>query len=167
MVSESGFDPLERFAEIERLAAKVYFRFSHLFIHNVDLRDFWWHMGVDEEQHSSILLACKEIIKNLPNEGLDPSINRRNADRLKELLSAYLSKGTPSITVEEAFNVALEIETSEINVIYDKLVALGGPEATKMMENLGEPANVQKQKLKRALLRFTNDPKLHAAAMSL
>ncbi len=60
---EIPFDPLERFAGIERLAAKVYFRFSHLFLPHADLREFWWQMAMDEEQHASVLFACKTMIE--------------------------------------------------------------------------------------------------------
>ncbi len=164
MAFETPFDPLEGFAEIERLVSKVYFRFSHLFLHHPELRDFWWQMAMDEEQHASILLACKEMIENYTDEAVDPSISREKADQLKAQITAYLSKGTPSITIEEAFKTALEIETSEIDTIYSKLLQLGGPKIAKTMENLGVPASVQRQKLKSALRRFCKDPELLAAA---
>lgn len=161
------FDPLEGFAEIERLVSKIYFRFSHLFLDQPALRDFWWHMALDEDQHASILLACKEMVQNYEDETLDPSISKKRADELKAELQSYLSRGTPSIAVEEAFRIALEIETSEIDAIYSKLVSLGGPKIGKTMENLGVPASVQRQKLKAALLRFCKDPQLLQAAEQL
>jgi hypothetical protein len=99
MGSESHFDPLERFAEIERLVAKVYFRFSHLFLHHRELRDFWWEMAIQEEQHSAILLASKEIIENYEDEAIDPAITQEKADELKRQLETYLNKGTPSLAV--------------------------------------------------------------------
>jgi hypothetical protein len=166
-MDRTGFDPLERFAEIERLVSKIYFRFSHLFFGHSELRDFWWQMGVEEEQHSAILLACKEMIKNYDDEKLDPAINRDKADRLRDELSAYLRKGTPSLGVEEGFKIALEIETSEIDAIYSKLVQLGGPKIAQTMQNLGVPASVQRQKLKVALTRFCSDPALLTAAERL
>jgi len=167
MAAKVRFDPLEGFAEIERLVSKVYFRFSHLFLHQRELRDFWWQMALDEDQHGAILLACKEMIQNYEDEALDPSISKEKADELKARLEAYLSKGTPSIAVEEAFRIALEIETSEIDAIYSKLVLLGGPKIGKTMENLGVPASVQRQKLKLALQQFCKDPKLLVAAQQL
>lgn len=166
-MDRTGFDPLERFAEIERLVSKIYFRFSHLFFGHPELRDFWWQMGVEEEQHSAILLACKEMIKNYEDEKLDPAINRDKADRLRDELSAYLHKGTPSLGVEEGFKIALEIETSEIDAIYSKLLQLGGPKIAQTMQNLGVPASVQRQKLKVALQRFCSDPALLAAVERL
>ena len=154
------FNPLRRFAEIELLVSKIYFRFSHLFLHHPQLRDFWWQMAKEEEQHSSILLACEQMIENYLDEALDPSINQEKADQLKTQINNYLSKGTPSISMEEAFKIALEIESSEIDAIYSKLLHLGGPKIAKTMENLGVPASVQRQKLKSAIVRFCKDPEL-------
>lgn len=167
MACETPFDPLQRFAEIERLVGKVYFRFSHLFLHHGELRDFWWQMAMDEEQHASILLACREMIENYEDEAPDPDITREKADQLKTQLESYLGQGTPSITVEDAFKTALEIETSEIDAIYSKLLHLGGPKIATTMQNLGVPASVQRQKLKFALQKFCKDPDLLATAQQL
>lgn len=157
------FDPLERFAEIERLVSKIYYRFSHLFLADGELRDFWWAMAGEEEQHADILLACRALIENYDDETLDPSITRDNADRLRVDLTTYLGKGTPSLSVDEAFKIAVQIETSEIDAIYSKLLQLGGPKIAQTMQNLGVPASVQRQKLKAALRRFCADPELLAA----
>jgi hypothetical protein len=94
-------------------------------------------------------------------------ISGENADQLADRLHAYLARGTPSLDVEEAFRIALEIENSEIDVIYGKLLQLGGPQIGKTMENLGVPASVQRQKLKAALRRFCSDPELLVSAERL
>ena len=167
MGSEISFDPLERFAEIERLAAKVYFRFSHLFLRHEDLREFWWQMAMDEEKHASVLLACKTFIENIPREPMDPSINQQMAEHFETQLHAYLSNGTQSITVEKAFRIAVEMETSELDVIYNKLLQSCGPKVAQTMAEFGVPANVQRVKLKAAILRFSMEPKLRAAAEEL
>jgi len=167
MESKLSFDPLEGFAEIERLSAKVYFRFSHLFLHHPELRDFWWQMAMDEEKHSSTLLACKEMITKYADKFKDPSIGKEKAEELKERINDYLSKGTASITIEEAFKIALDMESSELDVTYKKLLHLGGPKIAKSLGHLLVPASIQRQKLKSAILRFSNDPELHAAVMAL
>src|SRR4029453_7544916 len=83
------------FAEIERLVAKIYFRFSHLFLHQPELRDFWWQMAKEEEQHGSILSACKALIENYDDETLDPSISADKAQELKDRLLSFLAQGIP------------------------------------------------------------------------
>ncbi len=167
MGSKAQFDPLERFAEIERLVSKVYFRFSHLFLHNPELRDFWWQMAVEEEQHACILLACKAIVENFQDKSVDAEILQEKADQLKTQISTYLRKGTPSITMEEAFQIALELESSELNAIYSGLLHSCDPKIAKTMENVGVSVSVHKQQLASAILRFVRDQELRAAAEHL
>jgi len=164
---EPRFEPLEAFSEVERLVGKVYFRFSHLFMGRPELRDFWWEMARQEEQHGLILLACKIVIQNYEDEKVDPTISRENAQRLKQQIQGFLDEGMPSITVNEAFKIALEIETSEIDAIYSKLLQLGGPKIAQTLENLGVPASVQRQKLKAAIRQYCTDADLIAAADKL
>src|SRR5213592_2110417 len=109
MNNQEPFDPLTRFAEIEWLVAKIYFRFSHLFLQQPELRDFWWQMAKEEEQHGSILSACKALIENYDDETLDPNISADKAQELRDRLLSFLAQGIPSLAVEEAFHIALEI----------------------------------------------------------
>jgi hypothetical protein len=167
MSTQEPFDPLTRFAAIERLVAKIYYRFSHMFLNLPELRDFWWEMAREEEQHACILFACKALIENYDGEALDPTISREKAQELENRLISLLAQGLISLPVEEAFRMSLEIESSEIDAIYGKLLQLGGPQIAKTLENLGVPASIQRQKLKSAMLRFSSDPALLAAAESL
>jgi hypothetical protein len=167
MSTSEPFDPLLRFAEIERLVAKIYFRFSHLFLAQPELRDFWWEMAKEEEEHGCILQACRAVIENYEEERLDPDISRDKARELSARIESFLSRGTASLNIEEAFRIALEIEGSEIDAIYSKLIHLGGPQIATTMENLGVPASVQRQKLKVALRRFCSNPELLVAAERL
>jgi len=161
------FDPLLRFAEIERLVAKIYFRFSHLFLAQPELRDFWWEMAKEEEQHGCILQACRAVIENYEEERLDPDISRDKARELSARIESFLSQGTPPLNIAEAFPIALEIEGSELDTIYSKFNHLGGPQIATTMENLGVPASVQRQKLKAALRRFCSNAELLQAAERL
>ena len=167
MTTHEPFDALLAFAEIERLVAKIYFRFSHLFLANAALRDFWWEMAREEEQHACILHACRAVIENYDEEHLYPTVSRDRADRLRQWLDAFLARGTAALSVEQSFGIALEIESSEIDAIYGKLMHLGGEQIAHTMENLGVPASIQRQKLKAALRRFCDDPELLLAAESL
>jgi hypothetical protein len=167
MSTQEPFDPLTRFAAIERLVAKIYYRFSHLYLNLPELRDFWWEMAREEEQHACILFACKALIENYDDEALDPTISREKAQELENRLTSLLAQGMVFLPVEEAFRMSLEIESSEIDAIYSKLLQLGGPQIAKTMENLGVPASVQRQRLKSAMRRFCFDPALLAAAESL
>jgi hypothetical protein len=167
MSAQEPFDPLTRFAGIERLVSKIYYRFSHMFLNLPEVRDFWWEMAREEEQHACILFACKALIENYDDETLDPTISRAKAEELENRLTSLLAQGMVSLPVEEAFRMALEIEGSEIDAIYSKLLQLGGPQIAKTLENLGVPASVQRQKLKSAVRQFCSDPQMLAAAERL
>ncbi|NIO06432.1 MAG: hypothetical protein GTO40_00020, partial [Deltaproteobacteria bacterium] len=91
MSTKSDFDPLERFAGIERLAGKVYFKLSDLFLGQGELRNFWWQMAMDEEQHASVLIACKTLMDEASQQPLDPSVNAEAAHRLETKLRSYLN----------------------------------------------------------------------------
>ncbi|MDP6560861.1 MAG: hypothetical protein QF619_12225 [Candidatus Binatia bacterium] len=158
---------LDRFADIERLVSKIYFRFSHLFLHQSELRDFWWQMAIDEEQHACILTTCKAIIENYEDVAVDPFIDQDKAAEIEETLQSYLEKGTQSIAVEEAFRIALDIENSELDSIYRRLLESCGPKVAKTMENVGVPASVQRRKLASAVLCFARDPELRASVEGL
>ena len=89
MSTPEPFDPLIHFAEIERLVSKIYFRFSHLFLPQPKLRDFWWEMAKEEEQHACILNACRAVIENYEDEKLGPEHQPRKGRRA-ETMAAYL-----------------------------------------------------------------------------
>ena len=163
MNTPAPFDPLLRFAAIERLVLRSYYRFSHLFLRS-ELRDFWWDMAREEEQHACILWACRELILNYEDETLDPTISSDIADRLELRLRAFLDRGTPSLGVEDAFKIALDIESSEIDVIYGKLLQLGGPQIGRTMENLGVPPQCKGKSSKAHWQHFCSDPDLLRAA---
>ncbi|OGP98412.1 MAG: hypothetical protein A2W10_12460 [Deltaproteobacteria bacterium RBG_16_55_12] len=119
-----SYDRLQALAEIEQLAAKIYFRFSHLFLHHLSLRDFWWEMAKEKERHACILTVAGAVVKNDPDAD-DPGLRREKNDQLRERLTLFLRRGTPTITPEEAFRIARKIEACEINVIYSELLKAG------------------------------------------
>jgi methylthioribose-1-phosphate isomerase len=113
------------------------------------------------------LAACGALIVNYEGDKIDPALSREKVEQLATYLRALLQRGTPAIGVEAAFRMALEIESSEIDAIYSKLIHLGGPQIAKTMENLGVPTSVQRQKLKAALRRYCSNPELLQAAERL
>jgi hypothetical protein len=130
-------DSLRAFVEIERLIAKVYFRFSHLFFHHPSLRDFWWEMGMAKERQAAILTAIKVASQNCAGNS-ETGVGCDGTETLKGQLKAYLSKGTPAITAEEAFTKALEIEDSETGMI-SKLVESPSRISTRRKVKMGNP----------------------------
>jgi len=146
-------DSLMAFAEIERLIAKIYFRFSHLFLHHPTLRDFWWEIGMAKERQAAILMAIKVARQNCAGNS-ETATGREGANWLKGQLTAYLSKGTPAITIEEAFRKALEIESSEI----DAISKLGSAETAGAFRGWAFRPAIQIEQFKMALRNYRRHP---------
>ena len=114
----------ELFVGFEERAADIYLDLSVRFVKNIDFSWFWVEMAMEEKQHAGMLQYCCEtgmLSVNLPDS--DQII--RLAALFKRLSEKVMS---PNLTIDDAFDVAVELETSEINDIYSKLTAnVDGP----------------------------------------
>ena len=105
----------KQFVNFEECAADIYLQLAARFSpENRDLSAFWLDMAMQEKQHAGLLQFClaeNMFSSNLPTDGeirkfsaLFQSMKKRAAD--------------PEIDVSDAFALATELETSEINAIY-------------------------------------------------
>ena len=107
-----------RFVNFEEQAAAIYLRMASRFSpEDQELGSFWLDMGMQEKQHAGLLQFCleEELFANqLP---ADKEIHDA------EVLFAGLMKqaSAPDLTVQQAFQIAIDLETSEVNNIYDIL----------------------------------------------
>jgi len=76
-------------------------------------------MGLQEKQHAELLLFClreRRFAPNLPTESEIRKVRALFTD-LRE------RAGNPKLTVREAFEIAVEMETCEVNATYSCLTA--------------------------------------------
>jgi hypothetical protein len=111
-------DIYERFVEFEEQAAAVYLRMASRFTpENLELSSLWLDMGMQEKQHAGLLQFCMEeelFATQLPGE--------KEIHEAEALFSGVMKRASdPDLSVGEAFQIALELEASEINAIYDRL----------------------------------------------
>jgi rubrerythrin len=114
----------EGFIGLEDRSATLYLELSIRFFDNHELSWFWVEMAMEEKQHAGMLQHCREAgvyAAELPNKD---EIQRLNA--LFRRLEARLAE--PELALDDAFEMALELETSEINDVYSRLTApIQGP----------------------------------------
>jgi len=108
----------QQFVAFEEQAADIYLRMASRFLpENADLGSFWLDMGMQEKQHAGLLQFCvaQELFTaNLPTE--------KEIRTTAALFDAWRKRASePNISVADAFAIATEMETSEINAIYDRL----------------------------------------------
>jgi hypothetical protein len=109
---------------LEERSAAFYLELSVRFFGNPELSWFWVEMAMEEKQHAGMLQHCREagvFASELPDK---QQLERLNA--LFRRLEARLCE--PKLRVDDAFEMAIELETSEINDVYGRLTApIDGP----------------------------------------
>jgi len=112
------------FIGFEERSAELYLNMSVKFADSPEMSWFWVEMAMEEKQHAGMLQYCKEtgmFASNLPTT----EQIQRLAAMFKTLHGLVVS---PGFDLDQAFDVAITIESSEINEIYDNLTSnLSGP----------------------------------------
>jgi hypothetical protein len=108
----------ERFMNFEEQAASIYMRMASRFCpENQELSSLWLDMGMQEKQHAGLLEFC--IAEELFAANLPTDEEIRQADSLFSRLMRQAANS--ELTVNEAFQIAAELEASEVNTIYCNL----------------------------------------------
>ena len=112
------------FIRFEERSAALYLELSVRFFNDPELSWFWVEMAMEEKQHAGMLHHCREagvFASELPGKD---QIQRLNT--LFRQLEAHLAR--PELTLDDAFEMASELESSEINDVYSRLTApIQGP----------------------------------------
>ena len=107
-----------RFVNFEEQAAAIYLRMASRFSPaDQDLGSLWLDMGMQEKQHAGLLQFCVE--EELFTDKLPADKEIQDAEVLFSRLMKQAS--APDLTVQQAFEIAIDLEASEVNNIYDIL----------------------------------------------
>lgn len=111
-------DVYGKFVQFEEQAAAIYLRMaSRFYPEDPELGGLWLGMGMQEKQHAGLLQFC--LVEGLCAETLpsDAEIHK-----LEEAFSKLARRAAgPKLSIAEAFQIAVEMETSEMNDIYSQL----------------------------------------------
>jgi hypothetical protein len=108
----------QQFVAFEERAAAIYLLMASRFSpENPELSAFWLDMGIQEKQHAGLLQFCIAEELFAPNLPANTEIQETAA-----LFDSLLKRAAdPDLTVPESFRIAAQMETSEVNAIYDRL----------------------------------------------
>lgn len=114
----------EGFIGFEERSAGLYLDLSVRFADDPALRWFFVDMAMEEKQHAGMLQHCREagvFAEELPGN--------EEVQRLDGLFKKMEQRiGAAGLTLDDAFDCAIKLESSEINDIYSKLTApIEGP----------------------------------------
>ncbi len=115
--------------ELERRTMQLYCRFETLFPEPDEVRAFWFDMAQHESRHFGALALVAGLLDSAPQRRLPaaPSLTREHVVRFRELLEQAEAEAERGPSLTRAFELALEIEGSEIeDLVLDLLQLLKG-----------------------------------------
>ncbi|MGH7819120.1 MAG: hypothetical protein ACREQ9_05045 [Candidatus Binatia bacterium] len=114
---------LDRAIDVERGAGEIYERIAARFPEDRRFADFWLGMADDERQHAHKLSVWRTLLELLPGSRRPMADGfERGLLELENLVREAGKKAAAVATPDEAFAIALELEESELDVIYTTLI---------------------------------------------
>ncbi len=151
--------------ELERQTMQLYCKFECRFAEQAALRAFWFDMAQHESRHFGALALVTGLLDGASDRALVVSLTPARVQHLRALLKRLHREVDRGVDLERAFEMALEIEGSEIeDVVLELLEALKGEAereraARLLIHDLGD--------LGYMIERFTKNSKLLARADDL
>ena len=124
-------DVLDTALELEKKTMALYVAFVKAFPRPEEVRNFWFGMARHEAAHCGALALVEGILESDPRAAAKTRIwfDPTTATRLRSLLSAYLREARSGVTLERAFEMAIDLEASELeDVVVDMMKVVKSPE---------------------------------------
>ena len=121
---------LEIAIELEKKTMALYVHFVKAFPRPEEVRGFWFGMARHEAAHCGALALVESILESdhaaaRTRLWFDPS----TATRLRSLLAAYQREARGGVSLERAFEMAIDLEASELeDVVVDMMKVVKSPE---------------------------------------
>jgi len=114
--------------DLERRTMNLYCRFEALFPKPAAVRSFWLDMAEHESRHVGALALVVGLLDQTADRALTvPTVTRAHVRRLEEMLRGAEEEAARGISLTRAFELALDIEGSEIeDLVLDLMTALKG-----------------------------------------
>lgn len=124
---------LGRCSTLEQRVAEIYEQFAHgLPNDESSLKSFWLGLSAEEKRHARTLAVEKAALEFEADSGYFMPEYPAKIVTLDAMLKQIEEKARQGVTKDEAFCLALDLEQSELNMIYRDL-ALTGRAAVKLM----------------------------------
>jgi rubrerythrin len=122
---------LDTAIDLERKTMALYVGFVKQFPRPAEVRNFWFTMARHEAGHCGALELVESIVESDPRGAARARVwfDPTTVTRLRSLLSAYLREARAGVSLERAFEIAIDIESSELeDVVVDMMKVVKSPE---------------------------------------
>src|SRR5262249_14974874 len=114
---------LRRAARVEQAAAEIYDTLAVRFADDALFHQFWSNMAADERRHGKKLGTWRQLLKQGPiSEGPDLADFGKPIGELERLTRDLAARAASATTADDAFAIALDLESSELDIIYTTLL---------------------------------------------
>jgi len=153
--------------DFERRTMQLYCLFENQFAEPEEVRGFWFDMAQHESRHYGALALVKGLLDSAPTRTLPAALGleRERVEHLSKLLARLEREARAGVPLKRAFEMALEVEGSEVeDLVLDLLSALKGEAEREravqlLIHDLGD--------LSYMIEKYTRDRKLLARVDSL
>lgn len=110
--------------DMEKKTMALYTRFARVFDEQEELRTFWFTMARHEAGHLGALHMVESILENEPDlaENTKVWFDPSTVVRLRSLLSVYSREAAKGVSIERAFEMAIDLEGSELEDVVVELL---------------------------------------------
>jgi rubrerythrin len=117
-------DILRTAVDMEKKTMALYTRFARVFDQHEELRLFWFTMARHEAGHLGALHMVESVLENEPSlaENTKVWFDPSTVVRLRSLLNVYSREAAKGVTIERAFEMAIDIEGSELEDVVVELL---------------------------------------------
>lgn len=135
---------LHRCSQMEQRVAAIYGQLATSLKEDRELASFWRGMEAEERHHAKVLAAEKAALAVDSDPGLSlPEFPEKLAE-MDRFLKDKEQRAQRSLTKDEAFSLALDIEQSELNTVYRDLIIMGRAAVKLMERNIDQSLSISK-----------------------
>ena len=112
--------------DLEKKTMGLYTQFARAFQNEEELRKFWFSMARHEAGHVGALALVESVLENEPALAEDSKLwfDPSTVVRLRSLLSAYTKEARQGLSVERSFEMAIDVEGSELEDVVMELLRM-------------------------------------------
>lgn len=144
---------LRTLVQLEERAARLYCRFYQRFRAYPAVAEGWWDMAMDEYGHAGILQAVRELLDPARPAGELAARVRP----LPRILRDCERRGTGAISLRTALDLAVTIETSELDQIGNEVIRSLRQDLPEMAQKAFGTHDAHLQRLTRAVDKFGDE----------
>jgi len=147
---------------LERGVERYYRKVAKRFTTPRDLRVFWEEMADQEATHATIIGTLANMLRRNPDMFVDQiRVRYRTVEKIRDyLLTSEAQINSPDFTLDQALAQALELETIELNDIYEKLIRSPKDPFKAVIADLIESEDLHLTVLLHSIKRFATDDAL-------